>query len=55
MNDAVNLDTQSAGVNARVAAAGGATPEHQATLADLTTRRTAEQDVVDRLQAKLNR
>lgn len=50
-----NLDTQIAAVNALAAAAGGATPEHQATLADLTARRTAEQAVVDRLQAKLNR
>ncbi len=50
-----NLDTQIAAVNALAAAAGGATPEHQATLADLTARRTAEQEVVDRLQAKQNR
>jgi hypothetical protein len=41
-------------VNALVAAAGGATPEHQATLADLTARRTAEQEVVDNLRAKQN-
>lgn len=50
-----NLDTQLAAVNALVAAAGGATPEHTAAIADLTARRTAEQAVVDRLQAKLNR
>lgn len=49
------LDSQIAAVNALAAAAGGATPAHQATLADLTTRRSAEQAVVDRLQAKLDR
>ena len=50
-----NLDAQIAAVNALAAVAGGATSEHQAMLADLTTRRTAQQGVVDRLQAKLNR
>ena len=49
-----DLDSQIAAVNALVAAAGGATPEHQATLADLTARRTAEQEVVDNLRAKQN-
>lgn len=50
-----NLDTQIAAVHALAQGAGGATPEHTATLADLTARRTAEQAVYDRLQAKLNR
>lgn len=50
-----NLDTQLAAVHALAQAAGGATPEHTATIADLTARRTAEQAVYDRLQTKLNR
>ena len=47
------LDTQIAGI--QIQTAGGATPEHTAAIADLTARRTAEQAVYDRLQAKLNR
>lgn len=50
-----DLDTQIAAVQALAQAAGGATAEQQATIADLTARRTAQQAVVDRLQAKLNR
>ncbi len=50
-----NLDTQIAAIQTQVQAAGGATPEHTATITDLTGRRTAEQAVYDRLQAKLDR
>lgn len=50
-----NLDTQIAGIQTQIQTAGGANPEHTAAIADLTARRTAEQAVYDRLQAKLNR
>ena len=48
-----NLDGQIAAIQTQIQIAGGATPEHTAAIADLTARRTAEQAVVDRLQAKL--
>lgn len=49
------LDTQIAGIQTQVQAAGGSTPEQTTAIADLTARRTTEQAVVDRLQAKQNR
>lgn len=50
-----SIDTQIAEIQAQAEAAGGATAEHHAAIQALTVRRTAEQAVVDRLQAKLDR
>lgn len=50
-----SIDTQIADIHAQAEAAGGATAEHQAAIQALTVRRTAQQAIVDRLQAKLDR
>ena len=53
--EVASLNTQIADAHAQAEAAGGATADHQAAIQALTIRLTAEQAVIDRLQAKLDR
>lgn len=54
-DEILDIDAEVSGIQAAAAAAGGLTAEQQAQIDALGARRTAAQEVIDRLEAKLNR
>ena len=54
-DEILDIDNELAGIRQAAETAGGVSPEQQARIDALGVQRTAAQQVIDRLEAKLNR